>query len=101
MRENRDLEQEMIDKGILVYDSEDNFYHVGKGYSTDDVKKYVLKPKPMPKRSWKSKKSLNPIIEKKRLTERVDLDSNKKTEEEIYSSEMLWDIIKTDKYNLT
>lgn len=62
MKENRDLEQEMVDKGILVYDSEDNCYHVGKGYSTDDMKKYVLKPKPKPKRSWKSKKSLTKLI---------------------------------------
>jgi len=54
MKENRDLEQEMIDKGILVYDSEDNCYYVGKGYSTDDVKKYVLKPKPNPKKLRKS-----------------------------------------------
>lgn len=47
-----------------------------------------------------NKEILNPIIEKKRFTERIDLDSNKKTEEEIYSSERLWDIVKTDKYNL-
>ena len=62
MRESRDLEQEMIDKGILVYDSEDECYHVGKDYSTDDVKEYVLKPKPKPKRSYKSKKSLIKLI---------------------------------------
>ena len=48
-----------------------------------------------------NKEMLNPIIEKKRFTERIDLDSNKKTEEEIYSSERLWDIVKTDKYNLS
>jgi len=55
MKENRDLEREMVDKGILVYDNEDNCYHVGKGYSADDVKKYVLKPKPKPKKTKKIK----------------------------------------------
>ncbi|GAI70840.1 unnamed protein product [marine sediment metagenome] len=58
MKENRDLDREMVNKGILVYDGEDKCYHVGKGYSTDDVKKYVLKPKPKPKRSYKPKKSV-------------------------------------------
>lgn len=63
MKENRDLEREMVDKGMLVYDSEDNSYHLGKGYSTDDVKEYFLKPKTKPKHSYKSKKSLIKLIE--------------------------------------
>ena len=48
-----------------------------------------------------NKENLSFIIEKKRLTERVDLDSNKTTEEEVYSSEKLWEIVKTNKYDLT
>lgn len=48
-----------------------------------------------------NKENLASIIEKKRLTERIDLDSNKTTEEEVYSSERLWEIVKTNKYDLT
>lgn len=48
-----------------------------------------------------NKEDLASIIEKKRLTERVDLDSNETTEEEVYSSERLWEIVKTNKYDLT
>lgn len=47
-----------------------------------------------------NKENLSAVIEKKHLTGRVDIDSNQSTEEELYSSEKLWDIIKTNKYNL-
>lgn len=47
-----------------------------------------------------NKEHLTTIIEKKGFTNRVDLNANEVTQEELYSSEKLWDIVKTNKYNL-
>lgn len=47
-----------------------------------------------------NKEHIATVIERKGFTDRVDLNANELTQEELYSSEKLWDIVKTDKYNL-
>ena len=48
-----------------------------------------------------NKEILKPIIEKKKFTDIIDLNSEKTIPKEEYSSSKLWDIIKTGKYNLS
>ncbi len=48
-----------------------------------------------------NKETLQPIIEKKGFTDIIDLNSEKTIPKEEYSSSLLWDVIKTGKYNLS
>ena len=47
MNKKRDYDKELVEKGVMVYDSKDKCYYIADGYTTDDVYDYInSKPKP-------------------------------------------------------
>lgn len=49
MPKERDYDKELVEKGIMVYDSKDKCYYIADGYTTDDVYDYI-NPNPKPKK---------------------------------------------------
>lgn len=60
MPEKRDYDKELVEKGIMVYDSKDECYYIADGYTADDIYDYI-NSKPKPKKILEKIKVLNDL----------------------------------------